>query len=120
MLLATIQREWRIVLGAAGTFGLLTLASGILFGFGQWALFLDSVNEPNWTLPSMVNWMGLAWRVAPASQPLIQQVALPVFALAGLALGARVVGSPRANESRGAAQRRDSVDGTCEPQHPPV
>ena len=88
MLLATIQREWRIVLGAAGTFGLLTLASGILFGFGQWALFLDSVNEPNWTLPSMVNWMGLAWRVAPASQPLIQQVALPVFALAGLALGA--------------------------------
>ena len=35
LLVALVNREWRIVTGASAAFAALTLASGIAFGFGQ-------------------------------------------------------------------------------------
>ena len=88
LLLALVRREPRIVIGAGGAFGVMTVISGALFGFGQWAAFLAAAAEPNHTVPWMVNWMGLAWQVAPDGLDVIQHAALPVFVVSQLALGA--------------------------------
>ena len=50
----------------------LSVASGLAYGFSQWLGFVDAVGLPNHTMGFMVNWMGLAWKVAPGS-PLIRR-----------------------------------------------
>ena len=78
--IALLRDNRRIVLGAAASFAALSIASGLAYGFSQWLGFVDALGLPNHTMGFMVNWMGLAWKVAPGS-PLILASALPVFVL---------------------------------------
>ena len=87
LLVATFQRQWRVVDGSVGAFGAMTVLSGLWFGFDQWQLFLRAAGEPNHTIFLMVSWMGLAWRAAPESQAVIQSAALPVYLMAMFVLG---------------------------------
>ena len=94
LIVAIVHREWRIVVGAAGGFAVLTGLSAVLFGVDEWFWFLRAVMEPNHTLPRMTNWIGLASRAAPGAHTLIQHAALPVYlvAVAGLAAWLRTMG----------------------------
>ena len=78
--IALLRDHRRIVFGAAASFAALSIASGLAYGFSHWLGFVDALGLPNHTIGFMVNWMGLAWKVAPGSL-LILESALPVFAL---------------------------------------
>ena len=45
LLVATLNREWRIVIGSAATFASMTLVSGLSFGFDQWTAFLGAATQ---------------------------------------------------------------------------
>ena len=78
VLVALLRRDWRILTGAGASLFAFTVLSGIAFGFSQWARFLEVLNQPNHTVPLMVNWLGPAWRALPSAQ-LLEDAALPVF-----------------------------------------
>jgi hypothetical protein len=88
LIVAILRRDWRVLAGAALTFTISTLVSGLWYGFDQWTWFLNAVGQSNHTLPWMINWMGAAWRVSPAAQELIQRAAVPMFAASAVALAA--------------------------------
>ncbi|MCZ6507712.1 MAG: glycosyltransferase 87 family protein, partial [Acidobacteria bacterium] len=76
--LAVLRVQRSIYLGSAMTLSALALSSGLAFGFGRWLEFFRVVGQTNPTVPFMVNWMGLAWRVSPGN-PMIEQLAIPVY-----------------------------------------
>lgn len=87
LLVATLHREWRIVIGSVTAFASMTVASGLWFGFDEWTAFLGAATQSNHTVPYMVSWMGLAYRLNPDAEALIQAAAVPVFFLAMVTLG---------------------------------
>ena len=87
---AMARGNWRIVMAAAGTFMAAVVVSGLWFGFDEWISFAAAVGEPNRTIPWMVNWMGLGWRLELAEQDLLHKLALPVFAGATLVMAAAI------------------------------
>lgn len=88
LLVALVRREHRIVVTSIATFAAVLLLSAAWFGFDEWRHFAAAAREPNHTLPWMVNWMGIAWRIAPGAQASIQGAAIPVFALGMVAAAA--------------------------------
>ena len=90
LIVAMARGDWRIVMAAAGAFMATVVVSGVWFGFGEWISFAAAVREPNRTIPWMVNWMGLGWRLAPGEQDLLHKLALPVFAGATLVMAAAI------------------------------
>ena len=87
---AMARGDWRIAMAAAGVFMAAVVVSGVWFGFDEWMSFAAAVREPNRTIPWMVNWMGLGWRLAPGEQALLHQLALPVFAGATLVMASAI------------------------------
>ena len=86
LLVALVNRDWRIVTGASVAFAVLTLASGIAFGFSQWKWFLHSAATSSDPWPWMVNWSGLAWRITSENPDLTQAPSLPLFVVFVVAL----------------------------------
>ena len=62
---ALVDRQWRTVAAAAATFVACSVLSGLLFGFDQWAAFLDAVRSFNYTADYMCNWIGITHRLYP-------------------------------------------------------
>ena len=90
LIVAMARRDWRIVIAAAGTFTATVVISGVWFGFDEWISFAAAVREPNRTIPWMVNWMGLGWRLAPGELDRLHNLALPVFAGTALVMAAAI------------------------------
>jgi hypothetical protein len=90
LIVAMTRGDWRIVMAAAGTFMAAVVVSGLWFGFDEWIWFAAAIREPNPTIPWMVNWMGLGWRLAPGEQDLLHTLAMPVFAGATLLMAAAI------------------------------
>jgi len=60
LVVAMAQKSYRLLAVASTITGLLILASGALFGFGQWARFLSALTEVNRSSAMMASWVGPA------------------------------------------------------------
>ena len=90
-LVALSKQNWSLLLSAAVTFLITCLVSGLLYGWDMWLQFFHNASSLNITLFHMESWLGVAAILRPESIETISVVALPVYGITMLALGAVLV-----------------------------